>query len=825
MALDLSDRAQLRQYFDRRFNLDELKDLVFDLDDDPELIANNKREFPRELINYFERQSKLDLLIRQALAQRPDDQIAKLLTKVPPSETVTAAEKPGIWVGVPAMPVHFVGRDELIQELIQRLTSGESLALSAEGKPGVGKTTLAVALAHRREVLDHFQDGVLWAGLGLEADVLSTLNTWASALGIDVSGLVDEAARQQAVRDAIGQRRLLLVIDDAWDIQAAARLRCGGPNCCHLLTTRDKGIGRQFAGLEGMQSVPPLADDPAFALLQRLAPEACAADPQAAQALAQSVGGLPLALELLGGYLALPRRSLLPKLSKAALVKMMDPQQRLQLAEERLGAPGKEVTLQDTILLSLDGLGELEQGAEAERAFYALAAFAPKPEGFSWEAAEVVTEVDAEILALLVEGNLLEATDDQLALHQTLADVARTGLDEAAVARHCNYYLNLVNSDQRDWRGIERVYGQMKWAWRGVEDKQMLDYVEAVRQFQQLRGLWRDYIEWAERGLLLARAKALRVEQGVLLGNIAMAYSSLGQPLEALEYYDKAFSIQKEMGDGDRLASTLNNIGYVYYRLEPPQLDRALEYFALSESILGRRLEQGGRLEQRDDWLRLAATFSNIGLVYDGLEQSEKALDYYHRALSIQHELEDQSGLATTLNNIGGVFHNLGQPGTAIDYYKQALPIKKAEGDLYGLAATLHNIGSAYRDLGQWKEASDFLHQRVSIQEKLDDQASLAAALLELAWVYSKLEQREKALDHLNRALPIVQGLGDQHGERRVLYNRAMIYWWEGQFWETGEDLKRVVELDRLVQSPNLERDVALLAEVEAELAAQGAAG
>jgi hypothetical protein len=96
---------------------------------------------------------------------------------------------------------------------------------------------------------------------------------------------------------------------------------------------------------------------------------------------------------------------------------------------------------------------------------------------------------------------------------------------------------------------------------------------------------------------------------------------------------------------------------------------------------------------------------------------------------------------------------------------------------------------------------------------------------LELAWVYSKLEQREKALDHLNRALPIVQGLGDQHGERRVLYNRAMIYWWEGQFWETGEDLKRVVELDRLVQSPNLERDVALLAEVEAELAAQGAAG
>ena len=46
-------------------------------------------------------------------------------------------------------------------------------------------------------------------------------------------------ARSQVVRNVIGQRRILLVIDDAWHADAAGLLRCGGPGCAHLLTTRN----------------------------------------------------------------------------------------------------------------------------------------------------------------------------------------------------------------------------------------------------------------------------------------------------------------------------------------------------------------------------------------------------------------------------------------------------------------------------------------------------------------------------------------------------------------------------------------------------------
>jgi hypothetical protein len=183
--------------------------------------------------------------------------------KTPPFHTMQ--KKPPFWANVPTLPPHFVGRDALVEQWVKRLTSGSNLTLSADGLPGVGKTALATALAHHRQVLEYFTDGVLWAGLGQQADVMSALGEWAAALRLDESQLVDVEQRKQAIRQAIGQRGLLLVIDDAWQLEAAEAMRCGGPNCVHLLTSRDKGLARQFAGATQVMSVPTLDDDPAFA--------------------------------------------------------------------------------------------------------------------------------------------------------------------------------------------------------------------------------------------------------------------------------------------------------------------------------------------------------------------------------------------------------------------------------------------------------------------------------------------------------------------------------------------------------------------------------
>jgi len=66
---------------------------------------------------------------------------------------IQSGEKPPLFVNVPPLPARpLLGRDALLADLADRLIAGQSPALSTAGMPGVGKTSLAVALAHHRRL-------------------------------------------------------------------------------------------------------------------------------------------------------------------------------------------------------------------------------------------------------------------------------------------------------------------------------------------------------------------------------------------------------------------------------------------------------------------------------------------------------------------------------------------------------------------------------------------------------------------------------------------------------------------------------------------------
>jgi len=94
-----------------------------------------------------------------------------------------------------------------------------------------------VALAHHKAVLGHFSGGVLWGSLGPGGEPGCILAQWAARLGEDISRLVETEERRQAVQRLIGPQKLLLALDDAWEVPAAQALRCGGPNYVHLLSS------------------------------------------------------------------------------------------------------------------------------------------------------------------------------------------------------------------------------------------------------------------------------------------------------------------------------------------------------------------------------------------------------------------------------------------------------------------------------------------------------------------------------------------------------------------------------------------------------------
>ncbi|NEO65944.1 MAG: hypothetical protein F6J98_38380, partial [Moorea sp. SIO4G2] len=89
----------------------------------------------------------------------------------------------------PPLPLYYVERPEFSQRLKQKLLSQETaragtLVVSAiYGLGGIGKSTITAALAHDEEVQSHFTDGIFWATLGQQPDILSFLSTWIQALG------------------------------------------------------------------------------------------------------------------------------------------------------------------------------------------------------------------------------------------------------------------------------------------------------------------------------------------------------------------------------------------------------------------------------------------------------------------------------------------------------------------------------------------------------------------------------------------------------------------------------------------------------------------
>lgn len=367
----------------------------------------------------------------------------------------------GPFLAPPRPRYNLVGREGLLRDLKRRLFARGNLALSAlNGLPGVGKTALAIELAHDPEVRNHFNDGVLWARLGRQGDVFTILGTWGVALGIqqdEMNKLTNKEAWADAIRAAIGTRHMLLVVDDAWKAEKALAFKLGGPNCAHLITTRLPEVALRFAG-EGTILVRELSEDNGLVLLKQLAPGAIKAEPGEARELVRAVGGLPLALILIGTYLQVETHSGQPRRLRQALDRLQQVEERLRLAEPQASLErhpslpmGTPLSLLASIGISYEALDE-----DSCQALRALSVFPPKPNTFSEEAALAVSAKPFEILTTLTDYGLLEGSGPgRYTLHQTIADYARAKLtDTAAYERMVEFFVHYVEVHETDYNAL-----------------------------------------------------------------------------------------------------------------------------------------------------------------------------------------------------------------------------------------------------------------------------------------------------------------------------------------------------------------------------------
>ena len=215
------------------------------------------------------------------------------------------ASRVGKPLQMPPLPDYFVARPEhqrAVKDLLltaDNATPGTLVVSAIYGLGGIGKSVLVAALAHDPDIQERFFDGILWATLGQEPDILSFLSGWIQALGDRDYKPTSVDAASMHMRSLLYDKQILLVVDDAWNSDHIEPFLCGGKACRILVTTREAEVpGAKRYDLEEM------TPEQSLSLLTKKYP-GCVTDRdrQQAKALAQAVGNLPLALELAAAQL------------------------------------------------------------------------------------------------------------------------------------------------------------------------------------------------------------------------------------------------------------------------------------------------------------------------------------------------------------------------------------------------------------------------------------------------------------------------------------------------------------------------------------------
>jgi len=204
----------------------------------------------------------------------------------------------------PLPPQGILGRDNTLKRIIALLALEDANAadvplLALRGMGGVGKTTLAIAVGRWKSITKYFPGGVLWVALGAKPTIRTLLDRWGWALGVDLQPLPDETACRERLRAVLFRRRVLLLVDDVWNVRHGQAFAVGGPHSRMLLTTREAPIAYNLATKARTIRVDILSLEASLELLRRLAP-AVMIDAENAQRLCERLDYLPLALTLAG---------------------------------------------------------------------------------------------------------------------------------------------------------------------------------------------------------------------------------------------------------------------------------------------------------------------------------------------------------------------------------------------------------------------------------------------------------------------------------------------------------------------------------------------
>lgn len=199
--------------------------------------------------------------------------------------------------------------------------------------------------------------------------------------------------------------------------------------------------------------------------------------------------------------------------------------------------------------------------------------------------------------------------------------------------------------------------------------------------------------------------------------------------------------------------------------------------------------------EKRQDWHAQAAIVLHMAALQENCGDLTNAMYAYQQALRLYGELGDKHGRATTIARMAHVLELRGELGDAIHYYQQALELYEMLSIMAGKAAMLHAIALVLVLREGYVEALGYYQQALELRETLGDVRGKTETLYEMARALELRGDFVQAMRHYEQLLKSYETLGDWHGKARTLHNMAFALRRYGDFTQAMRYYRQALDL------------------------------
>jgi predicted ATPase/DNA-binding XRE family transcriptional regulator len=638
---------------------------------------------------------------------------------------------------LPAEPTSLIGREQEESRGIALIREERVRLLTLTGPGGVGKTRLALRLAHRLK--DDFIGGAAFISLASIRDPSLAPVLVASGLGLRPTR--DQTAEELLVTRLAGAERLLVLDNFEHLLEAArfvSRLLSSCPHVAIIVTSRAALHLQAEWDMEihplAMPPITPRALDthrfPAVALFLERA-RAVSSDFQVTDdalptivQICHALDGLPLAIEL-----------------AAAHVKVLSPEVILSRLEHRLAlltggprdVPDRQQTMRNTIAWSYNLLPPAEQALFRRLSVFsggctveAAEAVCRNPDSLAVDTLDGLTSLVDKSL-LIVHGDGEQERTPRFSMLETVREFAYDELvaeSEAEAVRneHARYYLSLAEKARADLSGpeqgarllwLEGEHQNFRAALRTARDHDDVELglrlVAALWPYWLARSHFEEAQKWLDR--FLARAETPDIPIGVR----ARALYAGG-------------SLVAVQGDNDRVVS-------------------------LMEQALALARQAGDDATAAAALRLLALTNHARGRFRDGEALLNESLALYRR-------LDDRVGVCTVLTGMAGAARFQGDFERAVHLYQEALDLSRANGDIHATADILARLGNLETERGKPERSHGLYEDARALHRGLGDRFGMADILLRSAETAVVMGDPARALRLLEDCLPVFRSLG-----------------------------------------------------------------